>query len=107
MRRVKKMRPRIIQHRPPACRRRRNPQPQKTQRRLRQQLHGLAALEARDLFAKLLLMINLDQELPGVRQYVMKKRGIFKTMVSRQLEVKFSPQQTAEIDFNLAALQLQ
>ena len=63
--------------------------------------------EARDLFAKLLLMINLDQELPGVRQYVMKKRGIFKTMVSRQHEAKFTAQETAEIDFNLAALQLQ
>jgi 4-hydroxy-tetrahydrodipicolinate synthase len=60
--------------------------------------------EARDVFAKLLLMVNLDQELPGVRQYVMRKRGIFKTTMSRQLEVSFSPQQTAEIDFNLAAL---
>jgi 4-hydroxy-tetrahydrodipicolinate synthase len=63
--------------------------------------------EARDLFARLLLMINLDQELPGARQYVMKKRGVFKTMVSRQIEVKFSPEQAAEIDFNMAALQLQ
>jgi 4-hydroxy-tetrahydrodipicolinate synthase len=60
--------------------------------------------EARDVFAKLLLMVNLDQELPGVRQYVMRKRGIFKTTMSRQIEVNFSPQQTAEIDFNLAAL---
>jgi 4-hydroxy-tetrahydrodipicolinate synthase len=62
--------------------------------------------ESRDLFARLLLMINLDQELPGARQYVMKKRGVFKTMVSRQMDVKFTPQQTAEIDFNLAALGL-
>jgi 4-hydroxy-tetrahydrodipicolinate synthase len=61
---------------------------------------------ARDLFAKLLLLINLDQQLPGVRQYAMKKRGIFKTMVSRQREVKLSQQQMAEIDFNLAALNL-
>ena len=36
----------------------------------------------------------------------MKKRGVFKTMVSRQIDVKFSPQQAAEIDFNLAALQI-
>jgi len=49
-------------------------------------------------------MINLDQELPGTRMYTMKKRGVFKTMVSRQHEVKFTPQQAAEIDFNLAAL---
>ena len=60
--------------------------------------------EARDVFAKLLLLVNLDQELPGVRQYAMKKRGVFKTMVSRQREVKLSAQQMAEIDFNLAAL---
>jgi len=62
--------------------------------------------EARDLFARLLLMINLDQELPGARQYVMKKRGVFKTMVSRQHDVKFTPEQMAEIDFNFAALRL-
>jgi hypothetical protein len=62
--------------------------------------------EARDLFARLLLMVNLDQELPGVRPYVMKKRGIFKTMMSRQVDAKFTPEQTAEIDFNLAALRL-
>lgn len=60
--------------------------------------------EARDVFAKLLLMINLDQELPGVRQYVMKKRGIFKTTVSREKQANFSAAQAAEIDFNLAAL---
>ena len=60
--------------------------------------------EARDLFARLLLMVNLDQQIPGVRQYCMKKRGVFKTMVSRQIEVKLSAQAMAEIDFNLAAL---
>jgi 4-hydroxy-tetrahydrodipicolinate synthase len=60
--------------------------------------------EARDVFAKLLLMVNLDQELPGVRQYIMKKRGIFKTTVSRQRDIKLSPQQMAEIDFNFEAL---
>jgi 4-hydroxy-tetrahydrodipicolinate synthase len=62
--------------------------------------------EARDLFGRLLLVINLDQELPGARQYVMKKRGVFKTMMSRQIDVKFTPEQAAEIDFNVAALQL-
>jgi dihydrodipicolinate synthase/N-acetylneuraminate lyase len=62
--------------------------------------------EARDLFAKLLLLINLDQEVPGTRMYAMKKRGIFKTMVSRQHDVKLNSEQIAEIDFNLAALQI-
>jgi 1-pyrroline-4-hydroxy-2-carboxylate deaminase len=62
--------------------------------------------EARDLFAKLLLLINLDQEVPGTRMYAMKKRGIFKTMVSRQRDVKLNSEQIAEIDFNLAALEI-
>ena len=59
---------------------------------------------ARDLFARLLLLINLDQQIPGVRQYAMKKRGVFKTMVSRQLDVKLSKEAMEEIDFNLAAV---
>lgn len=61
--------------------------------------------EARDVFSKLLLVINLDQEIPGTRQYVMKKRGVFKTMVSRQIEVRLSREAMAEIDFNVAAVQ--
>lgn len=61
--------------------------------------------EAREVFAKLLLMVNLDQEIPGVRQYCMKKRGIFKTTASRQIDVQLNSQAMAEIDFNLAALQ--
>jgi 4-hydroxy-tetrahydrodipicolinate synthase len=61
--------------------------------------------DARELFSKLLLMINLDQEIPGTRQYVMKKRGIFKTTASRQIEAKLSPQQVDEIEFNLRAIE--
>ncbi len=59
---------------------------------------------ARDLFAKLLLMINLDQQAPGTRQYMMKKRGVFKTMVSRRQESKLTPQAISEIDFCWEAL---
>lgn len=59
---------------------------------------------ARDLFSKLLLLVNLDQEIPGTRQYVMKKRGVFKTTVSRRMDVKLTPEAIREIDFNLDAL---
>lgn len=60
--------------------------------------------EARDVFSKLLLVINLDQQIPGTRQYVMKKRGVFKTTVSRQIDVKLSPEAIEEIEFNVAAV---
>lgn len=59
---------------------------------------------ARDLFAKLLLMINLDERIPGTRQYMMKRRGVFKTMASREREVKLSPAAVEEIEFNFEAL---
>ncbi|MGH9663400.1 MAG: hypothetical protein ACRD9L_03125, partial [Bryobacteraceae bacterium] len=60
--------------------------------------------EARDVFSKLLLVVNLDQQIPGTRQYVMKKRGVFKTTRSRQIEVKLTPEAVAEIEFNVAAV---
>ena len=60
--------------------------------------------ELRELFGKLLLMLNLDHEIPGVRLYLLKKRGVFKTTVSRQGDYKFTPEQIAEIEYNYAAL---
>jgi dihydrodipicolinate synthase/N-acetylneuraminate lyase len=63
----------------------------------------------RDLFSKFLLMRNLSEQLPGVDLYVMKKRGIFKTMVVRTGDgakaLEFSPDEIAEIEYRLAALQ--
>jgi dihydrodipicolinate synthase/N-acetylneuraminate lyase len=59
---------------------------------------------ARDLFARLLLMINLDQETPGVRAYIMKKRGVFRTTVSRAKIAELSREAIAEIDYNFEAL---
>jgi len=59
---------------------------------------------ARELFSKLLLMTNVDERIPGTRPYIMKKRGVFKTSVSRQHDVKLSPAAIQEIDFNFAAL---
>lgn len=60
--------------------------------------------KARDLFARLLLMVNLDQQIPGTRQYIMKKRGVFKTAVSRRLKFELTPKAIEEIEFNFAAL---
>jgi|SRR5581483_5809054 len=60
--------------------------------------------QARDLFAKLLLAINLDQEIPFSRSYFLKKRGIFKTSISRRGKAEFTPQAVAEMDFHYEAL---
>jgi 1-pyrroline-4-hydroxy-2-carboxylate deaminase len=60
--------------------------------------------EARDLYARLLLMLNLDQDIPGTRLYMLKKRGIFKTPVSRQHEYKLSGDEIAEIESRFEAL---
>jgi 4-hydroxy-tetrahydrodipicolinate synthase len=60
--------------------------------------------QARELFSKLLLMINLEGEIPGMRRYVLKKRGVFKTTVSRQQEVSYSAEAAREIDFNFEGL---
>jgi dihydrodipicolinate synthase/N-acetylneuraminate lyase len=60
--------------------------------------------KAREVFSKLLLLINLEQEIPGTRQYIMNKRGVFKTTVSRQLDVKLSPEAIQEIDFSYEAV---
>ncbi|MBZ5610487.1 MAG: dihydrodipicolinate synthase family protein [Acidobacteriia bacterium] len=60
--------------------------------------------EKRDLYGKLLLMLNLDQQIPGTRLYILKKRGIFKTSVSRQREYKLTADQIAEIEYRFDAL---
>lgn len=58
----------------------------------------------RDLFGRLLLMLNLDRSIPGVRLYVLKRRGIFKTTRSRRGDYTFSTDQVAEIEYRLDAL---
>lgn len=60
--------------------------------------------ELRDCFSKLLLMLNLDNSIPGVRLYVLKKRGIFKTTVSRRGNYSFAPHEIAEIEYRLDSL---
>ena len=60
--------------------------------------------ELRECYSKLLLIQNLDNLIPGVRLYVMQKRGVFKTTKSRRGDYSFSAQQIAEIEFRLDAL---
>ncbi len=60
--------------------------------------------EVREVYSKLLLMTNLEALIPGLRSYMMKRRGVFKTTVSRRGDYTFSPQAVAEIEHNFAAL---
>ena len=59
---------------------------------------------ARDIFGKLLLIINLEQQIPGTYLYLMKKRRVFKTTVSRMRETQLSAAAVEEIEFAFAAL---
>ena len=51
------------------------------------------------MFSKLLLMLNLDATIPGVRLYMLKKRGIFSTTKSRRGDYSFSADDIAEIEY--------
>jgi dihydrodipicolinate synthase/N-acetylneuraminate lyase len=67
-------------------------------------LHGQAD-QLRDAYGKFLLMRNLNEQIPGADLYVMKKRGVFKTTVTRgRTQYNFSPDQIAEIEFRFAGL---
>ena len=61
--------------------------------------------KARQVFSQLLLMLNTEQQIPGTRRYIMKKRGVFKTMVSRRDKSTLSPEAIREIEFHFQALQ--
>lgn len=60
--------------------------------------------ELRDCYSKLLLIQNLDNLIPGVRLWVLQKRGVFKTTKSRRGEYSFSRQEIAEIEYRFDAL---
>ena len=71
--------------------------------------------QVRDAYSKFLLMRNLDEQVPGTNLYVMKKRGLFKTTVTRAgvpapgqapkiNQVTLPPDAIDEIEFRLAAL---
>ncbi|MDD9896796.1 MAG: dihydrodipicolinate synthase family protein [Gammaproteobacteria bacterium] len=58
----------------------------------------------RDCYSKLLLISNLDSLIPGVRLFVLQKRGIFKTIKSRRGDYEFSAQQIEEIEYRFESL---
>ena len=69
--------------------------------------------EVRDAYSKFLLMRNLNQQIPGADLYVMKKRGVFKTTVTRRsaegsaftpMDLHLSPDAVDEIEYRFAAL---
>jgi 4-hydroxy-tetrahydrodipicolinate synthase len=61
-------------------------------------------VKAREVFSQLLLILNTEQQIPGTRRYIMKKRGVFKTMVSRRDKSVLTPAAIQEIDFQFEAL---
>lgn len=83
---------------------------------------GKDADTVRDIHAKLLLLFNLGQHLPGgdlrgFQLHLWKKRGVFKNMISRQYgpgrsipdkpifaELALTADEIAEIDFRFEAL---
>jgi len=55
--------------------------------------------ELREAYSRFLLMRNLDEQVPGTSLYVLKKRGIFKTTVTRAgAPVPGQPQKVNQID---------
>ena len=71
--------------------------------------------ELRSAYAAFLLMRNVNEQIPGADLYVLKKRGVFKTTITRKglpqpgeapklNERTFSPVEAEEIDYRFAAL---
>ena len=72
--------------------------------------------ELRDAYSKFLLMRNLDEQIPGTSLFVMKKRGIFKTTVTRAAaplpgqppkinQISLPPDAIQEVEYRFAALE--
>jgi 4-hydroxy-tetrahydrodipicolinate synthase len=64
--------------------------------------------ELRTVFGAFLLMRNLSDHIPGADLYVMQKRGVFKTLVTRTINgpntLHFTPDEIAEIDYRFEGL---
>ena len=60
--------------------------------------------ELRDLYSKMMLITNLENFIPGLRPYLMKQRGIFKTDVTRRGSFELDASAVAEIDYNMEPL---
>ncbi len=66
--------------------------------------HAGQARQAQEIYARILLMLDCESYLRGTRQYILKKRGVFKTMLSRREEFSLSGEAIREIDFHFEAL---
>jgi dihydrodipicolinate synthase/N-acetylneuraminate lyase len=71
--------------------------------------------DVRDAYSRFLLMRNLDEQIPGSNLYIMKKRGIFRTTVTRVgapvdgaapkiRKADLSPDAIEEIEYRFAGL---
>ncbi len=58
-----------------------------------------------EVFGKVLMMTILEQHIPGVKPYKMKRRGLFKTSVSRVWDSVLTPDQVDEIEYKFKALE--
>jgi 4-hydroxy-tetrahydrodipicolinate synthase len=61
--------------------------------------HAGDRAKAREIFTVLTFLLNCDEQIPGTMQYILKKRGVFKTTVSRRSSFSFPPEAVAEIEF--------
>jgi 4-hydroxy-tetrahydrodipicolinate synthase len=61
--------------------------------------------QLRDAYGRFLLMRNLNEQIPGADLYIMKKRGVFKTTVTRaRAAYAFTPDDIREIEFRFSGL---
>jgi dihydrodipicolinate synthase/N-acetylneuraminate lyase len=60
----------------------------------------------RDAFGRFLLMRNISDQIPGAELYIMKKRGVFKTMATRSREGQTGANATV-IERRLAAHEIE
>jgi dihydrodipicolinate synthase/N-acetylneuraminate lyase len=63
-----------------------------------------SARQAQEIYARILLILGCESYLPGTRQYILKKRGVFKTTISRRESFSLSGEAIREIDFHFEAL---
>ncbi len=61
--------------------------------------------EVRDIHAKLLVVLNCEEQIPGAGRYFLWKRGIFRTRVQRGRQTELSDVQLAEADHSLRGLE--
>jgi hypothetical protein len=59
---------------------------------------------ALEIYSKLCLMSACEGYVPWTREYILKKRGVFKTIRSRRRKYEFSPEQIAEVEFFFGSL---